>query len=68
MAAHPYDDGRSVGVSLDRYYGDETVCLELSNGATMAHLTSAQARAVAADLLTHADALDELAGKTARDA
>lgn len=29
MAAHPYDDGRTIGVSLDRYYGEETVLLEL---------------------------------------
>lgn len=66
MAAHPYDDGRTVGVSLDRYYGEETVLLELSGEATFANLTSTLARAVAADLLAHADRLDELTGKTRR--
>ena len=68
MAAHRYDDGRTVGVSLDRYYGEETVLLELSGEATYANLTSALARAVAKDLLTHADALDELTGKAVHDA
>ena len=64
MAAHPYDDGdRTLGVHLERYYGEEKVCMELSNGADVAYLTSAEARAVAKDLLTHADALDELTGK-----
>lgn len=66
MAAHPYDDGRAVGVSLDRYYGEETVLLELSGEATFANLTSEVARAVAKDLLAHADALDELTGETRR--
>lgn len=66
MAAHPYDDGRTVGVSLDRYYGQETVLLELSGEATFANLTSALARAVAKDLLAHADRLDELTGEGAR--
>ena len=66
MAAHPYDDGRTVGVSLDRYYGEETVLLELSGEATFANLTSALARAVAADLLAHADGLDELTGQARR--
>ena len=66
MAAHPYDDGRTVGVSLERYYGEETVLLELSGEATYANLTSELARAVAADLNAHADALDE-DGETARD-
>ena len=68
MAAHPYDDGRTIGVSLDRYYGQETVLLELSGEATFANLTSELARAVAADLTAHADALDELTGETTRDA
>ena len=68
MAAHPYDDGRTVGVSLDRYYGEETVLLELSGDATFANLTSTLARAVAKDLNAHADAPDELPGKTTRDA
>ena len=68
MAAHPYDDGRTVGVSLDRYYGEETVLLELSDEATFANLTSELARAVAADLNAHADALDEMTGKTTRTA
>lgn len=67
MAAHRYDDGRTIGVSLDRYYGEETVLLELGGEATFANLTSELARAVAADLNAHADALDELTGETARD-
>lgn len=67
MAAHSYDNGdRTVGVSLDRYYGEETVLLELSDDATFANLTSILARAVAKDLNAHADRLDELTGKTAR--
>ena len=66
MAAHRYDDGRTIGVSLDRYYGQETVLLELSGEATFANLTSEVARAVARDLLAHADRLDELAGETGR--
>ena len=67
MAAHPYDDGRTVGVSLDRYYGEETVLLELSGEATFANLDAELARAVAADLNAHADALDEMTSETGRD-
>lgn len=66
MAAHPYDDGdRTLGVHLERYYGEERVCMELSHGADVAYLTSSEARAVAGDLAAHADALDELTGKSA---
>lgn len=68
MAAHRYDDGRIVGVSLDRYHGEETVLLELSGEATFASLDAQTARAVAEDLLAHADRLDELTGKTTRTA
>lgn len=67
MAAHSYDDGdRTVGISLDRHYGEETVLLELGGEATFANLTSALARAVAKDLLAHADRLDELTGQARR--
>lgn len=66
MAEVSCDDDRTLGISLDRYYGDEIVCIELSNGATFANLTSDQARAVADDLRVHADALDELTGKAPR--
>ena len=67
MAEHPHDDGdRALGISLGRHRGEETVCLESRPGAVMAHLTSEQARAVAADLVLHADALDELTGQAPR--
>lgn len=67
MAEHPYDDGdRTLGVSLARHCGEETVCLESRPGAVMAHLTSEQARALAADLVLHGDALDELTGRPPR--
>lgn len=68
MAEHPYDDGdRALGVSLARHRGEETVCLESRPPAVMAHLTSDQARALAADLVAHADALDELTRTVPRD-
>ena len=62
MAAHTYDRGGApdgtLGVSVDRFYGEDLVCIELYDGDTAAYLTPAQAREVAADLLTHADALE----------
>lgn len=68
MAEHPYDEGdRTLGVSLARRRGEETVCVESRPGAVMAHLTSDQARALAADLVLHADALDELTRTAPRD-
>jgi hypothetical protein len=65
MNAHTYDRGGApdgtLGISIDRFYGDDLVCLELEDGGSAAHLTAAQARAVAEDLVAHADALDEMA-------
>jgi len=61
VAAHKYDNGGSpdgtLGISLDRFYGDDYVCLEFEHGGTSAYLTADQARAVALDLLAHATAL-----------
>jgi hypothetical protein len=61
MAEHPFtrggaDDGK-LGVSIDRFYGEDYVCVELMPGVTFANLTAQQARAVAHDLTVHADAL-----------
>jgi len=62
MTRHTYDRGGApdgtIGISIDRFYGDDYVCIELEDGATFANLTAAQARAVAEDLTAHADALD----------
>jgi hypothetical protein len=62
MAHHAYDRGGDGGdgtlsVSLDRYYGEDTVCVDLT-GAAFANLSADQARAVGRDLLTHAEYLD----------
>ena len=66
MAEHIYDRGGSpdgaLGISLGRFYGEEAVELDLVSGDSAAHLTAEQARAVAADLVAHADALDERTG------
>ena len=64
MAHHAYDRGGDGGdgtlsVSLDRYYGEETVCVDLA-GAAFANLSAELARAVAQDLLVHADRLDRM--------
>lgn len=63
MAAHAFDRGGApdgtLGIALDRFYGEDYVCIELADGSTEAHLTAGQARAVAADLIAHAAALEE---------
>jgi hypothetical protein len=63
MSKHTYDRGGAsdgtLGISIDRFYGDDLVCLELEDGGSFAYLTADQARAVAKDLMAHADSLDE---------
>jgi len=62
MTRHTYGRGGApdgtLGVSIDRFYGNDLLCIELEDDDTAAYLTAAQARAVAADLIAHADALD----------
>lgn len=61
MGAHPFDWGGLPGtlmVSIDKFYGDNLVSLELRGAKGEAHLTAVQARALAADLISHADYLD----------
>jgi hypothetical protein len=62
MADHAIDRGGSpdgtLRVELLRFYGEDTVTIDLVDGDTAAHLTAEQARAVARDLLEHADQLD----------
>lgn len=61
VSHHTFDRGGSpdgtLSVSIERFYGDDCVAIDLES-ATEAHLTAEQARAVAADLVAHADALD----------
>jgi hypothetical protein len=61
VATHSYDnggwpDGR-LSVSVASFYGDDCVRIDVVNGDSAAHLTAEQARALAADLLTHASQL-----------
>lgn len=61
MAVHPYERGTvgsgTLGVSIDAFQGSDYVAIELGHGDTDAHLTAEQALELAADLLTHANAL-----------
>lgn len=62
MSTHSFerggqDDG-TLTVSIDRFYGDNYVAIDLDPAVVSAHLTAEQARAVAADLIAHANALD----------
>lgn len=61
MATHRYDNGGqedgTLDVSIEAFYGDEYVCLDLVNGDSGAHLTADQAEELAADLIAHAQAL-----------
>jgi hypothetical protein len=62
MSSHSFnrggqDDG-TLTVNLDTFYGEQYVAIGLEPAVAEAHLTAAQARAVAADLLAHADQLD----------
>lgn len=64
MATHTFDRGGSddngtLDVSLFTYYGEERVWTDIEPGVSCFGLTADQARAYAADLITHADALDE---------
>lgn len=62
MADHPIDRGGSpdgiLRVELFQFYGEQTVTIDLVDGDTSAHLTAEQARAVAADLVKHANLQD----------
>lgn len=62
MSSHSFDRGSqddgTLTVSIERFYGDDYVTLDLIPGVSMVHLDAEGARAVAADLLAHADRLD----------
>lgn len=66
MSGHDFDrggqDDGTLMVSIDKFYGDDYVTIDLNPGVTGAHLTAEQARAVAADLIVHADYLDGIGG------
>jgi len=47
-----------LGVRICSFYGQEYVALDIEPAVGEAHLTPAVARALAADLTTHADLLD----------
>lgn len=51
------DDG-TLSVHIERFYGDEYVAIDLDPAGSGAHLTAEEARAVAADLVQHANELD----------
>jgi hypothetical protein len=63
MALHTFDGGGAddgtVEVSLFTFYGEEYVWTDIVSGETAFGLNADQARAYAADLAAHADALDE---------
>lgn len=62
MADHIIDRGGSpdgtLRVEPSRFYGENTVTIDLVDGDTAAHLTAEQARAVARDLMEHAARID----------
>ena len=62
MSGHTFDrggqDDGTLMVSIDKWYGDDYVTVDLNPGVTEAHLTAARAREVAADLIAHADYLE----------
>jgi hypothetical protein len=66
VADHAIDRGGSpdgiLRVELFRFYGEDVVTLDLVDGDTAARLTAEQARAVARDLVEHADLLDGRGG------
>jgi hypothetical protein len=66
VATHAFDrggaDDGTLDVSLFRFYGEEYVWTDVEPGATGFGLTADQARAYAADLVNHAEALDERNG------
>ncbi|WP_019059967.1 hypothetical protein [Streptomyces prunicolor] len=61
MAFHTFGRGcapdGTLAVSIERF-GDNYVAIDLDPAAGVAHLTADETRAVAADLLAHADELD----------
>lgn len=63
MGHHTFDrggqDDGTLTVSVFRSYGEDYVWTDLEPGVTCFGLTSDQARAYAADLIAHADALDD---------
>lgn len=64
MATHTFDRGSAdengtLIVSLDTFYGENVVMTEVEPAGGFFGLTAAKARAYAADLNAHADALDE---------
>jgi hypothetical protein len=56
------DDG-TLDVSLFTFYGEERVWTDVEPAVGGFGLTADQARAYAADLIAHADALDERNGR-----
>jgi hypothetical protein len=62
VAEHPFDrggqDDGKLTVSIERFYGEDYVSIDLEPGATGANLTASQAREVAADLIANAEQLD----------
>lgn len=63
MAHHMFDrggaDDGALMVSIDSFYGENYVCTEIEPGGLgFFNLTAEQARAYAADLLAHAEALE----------
>jgi hypothetical protein len=68
VATHTFDrggaDDGTLDVSLFTFYGEERVWTDVEPEVSFG-LTAEQARAYAADLITHADALDERNGRRA---
>lgn len=58
----------NAGVSLANLEGDECVLLELEADDNHAHLSAEHARQLGADLINHADALDEMARREGEEA
>lgn len=63
MVTHTFDGGGqddgTLDVSLFTYYGEDYVWTDIVSGESAFGLTADAARAYAADLVAHADALDE---------
>ena len=53
------DDGL-ISVTIEVFYGGRCVALRLAPAVTAAYLDAATARALAADLVAHADALENM--------
>lgn len=67
MGTHTFDrggeDDGTVDVSLFTFYGEEYVWTDVEPTGSSFGLTAEGARAYAADLIAHADALDERNGR-----